>query len=99
MCVKLHAFADSDESLAKLAVIGPAILKKSLIFLFDEATSSLYGQTEKEISKLDAVLKSYTKPVITHRNSSVGDAMKLSFFPMVEFFNVNLRQFFVIHAL
>ena len=62
-------------SLAKLAVIGRAILKKSLIFLFDEATSSLDSRTEKEIKhKLDAVLKSHTKLVITHRHSTVRDA-------------------------
>ena len=36
-------------SLAKLAVISRAILKKSLIFLLDEATLGLDSRTEKEI--------------------------------------------------
>lgn len=55
--------------------IARALLKKPSVYLFDEITSSLDGQSEKYIAAVMKELsKSYTVIAISHRISSVNEA-------------------------
>ncbi|MBX2847212.1 MAG: ABC transporter ATP-binding protein/permease [Acidiferrobacterales bacterium] len=55
--------------------IARAILKKPVIMVFDEATSSLDSQSERHILQaMDRVKGNYTSVVIAHRLSTIVDA-------------------------
>jgi ATP-binding cassette subfamily B protein len=55
--------------------IARALLKKPKLFIFDEATSSLDSNAEKEIQKaLDEISLSNTTLVIAHRLSTIVNA-------------------------
>ena len=58
--------------------IARAILKKPVILVFDEATSSLDSQAERHILQaMEHVRKNYTSVVIAHRLSTVVDADRI----------------------
>jgi ATP-binding cassette subfamily B protein len=55
--------------------IARALLKRPKIFIFDEATSSLDSQSEKQIQvELDNLSKNHTTLVVAHRLSTVVNA-------------------------
>lgn len=58
--------------------IARALLKKSEIILFDEATSSLDNQTQMEIQKaINNIKGTYTILIIAHRLSTVMDSERI----------------------
>jgi ABC-type transport system involved in Fe-S cluster assembly fused permease/ATPase subunit len=58
--------------------IARALLKRPKIFIFDEATSSLDSQTEKEIqANIQAISQQHTTLIIAHRLSTIVDANEI----------------------
>jgi ABC-type transport system involved in Fe-S cluster assembly fused permease/ATPase subunit len=59
--------------------IARAALKRPLVFVFDEATSSLDTQTEREIlGNIREIARATTTLVIAHRLSTVADAHQIA---------------------
>ncbi|MFM7784237.1 MAG: ATP-binding cassette domain-containing protein, partial [Gammaproteobacteria bacterium] len=55
--------------------IARAILQEPILLVFDEATSSLDADTERELlSAIDALFPGVTRLVISHRERPLADA-------------------------